>query len=190
MVARLDPIKDHVTAIRACARAAGAVPGLTLVLAGDGPERPAVEAFVRDQGLGEMVRLLGTRHDVPRLLAAADALLLTSVSEGLPLTVVEAMATGLPVVSTAVGSVADVVTAGTGLLAPARDDAALAAHLARLGRNPGLRAAMGRQGRARAVAEFSEAVMADRYAALFDATIAGGSGRTEPATAGGSRAGF
>lgn len=174
MVARLDPIKDHLTAIRACTRAADVVPGLRLVLVGDGPERPAIEAFVREHRLEGLVELLGTRSDVARLLPAADTLLLTSVSEGIPLTVIEAMAAGLPVVSTDVGSVADVVSHGvTGLLAPARDDATLADHLARLGRAPVLRVAMGDQGRARAVAEFSEAAMAERYADLIDAALAG-----------------
>src|SRR6266540_290407 len=169
MVARLDPIKAHLTAIRACARAAEAVPGLKLIVVGDGPERTAIETFVRENHLSGLVQLLGTRSDVQRLLPAADTILLTSVSEGIPLTIIEAMATGLPVVSTDVGSVADVVTHGvTGLLAPARDDAALANHLVKLGQAPILRAAMGDQGRARAVAEFSEATMAEQYAALFD----------------------
>jgi glycosyltransferase involved in cell wall biosynthesis len=171
MVARLDPIKDHLTALRACVRAGRVIPGLKLVVVGDGPERPAIEAFIREHKLGGLVRLLGTRHDVPRLLTAADTLLLTSVSEGIPLTIIEAMATGVPVVSTAVGSVADVVTPSVGLLADARDDVAVAGHLANLGRSRLLRVAMGDQGRARAVAEFSEAVMAARYAKLFDATI-------------------
>lgn len=173
MVARLDPIKDHGTAIRACARAAAAVPNLRLVVVGDGPERAAVEGFIREANLGGRVTLLGTRHDVPRLLTAADTLLLTSVSEGVPLTVIEAMATGVPVVSTDVGSVADVVShGGNGLLAPARDDAALAAHLERLGTTPLLRIAMGDRGRARAVGDLSEAAMAGRYAALFDDALA------------------
>jgi glycosyltransferase involved in cell wall biosynthesis len=171
MVARLDPIKDHLTAIRACARAAEQVPGLRLVLAGDGPERDTIEAFVRDRGLGALVRLLGTRDDVPRLLAAADALLLTSVSEGIPLTVIEAMAAGVPVVGTDVGSVGAVLAGGTGLLAPARDAAALAGHLVRLGRSPELRSELGEMGRARAVAEYSEAGMTARYAELFDAAL-------------------
>jgi glycosyltransferase involved in cell wall biosynthesis len=172
MVARLDPIKDHATAIRACARAAVAVPGLRLVLVGDGPERPAIESLIRDGNLGDRIRLLGTRHDVPRLLTGADTLLLTSLSEGIPLTVIEAMATGVPVVSTDVGSVADVVSHwGPGLLAPPRDEATLAAHLITLGGTPLLRIAMGDRGRARAVAEFSETAMADRYADLFDSAL-------------------
>jgi glycosyltransferase involved in cell wall biosynthesis len=169
MVARLDPIKDHPTAVRACLTAAAEVPGVKLIIVGDGPERAAIERFVRDQKAEGVVTLLGTRSDVPRLLAGADTLLLTSVSEGIPLTVIEAMAAGLPVVCTAVGSLADVVRPGVdGYLAPARDAAALAGYLADLGGDPDLRADLGRQARQRAVAEFSEAGMADRYADLFD----------------------
>jgi glycosyltransferase involved in cell wall biosynthesis len=169
MVARLDPIKDHVTAIRACARASGAIPGLRLVVVGDGPERPKIEAAIRESNLGGRVRLLGTRHDVPRVLSGADTLLLTSVSEGIPLTVIEAMATGLPVVSTDVGSLTDVVSDGvTGLLAAARDEEAISRHLRTLGEAPCLRATMGDRGRARAIREFSEGAMADRYTSLFE----------------------
>lgn len=185
MVARLDPIKDHLTAIRACTRAAAGVRGFRLILVGDGPERTKIEAFVREHRLGGLVRLLGTRQDVPRLLTAADTLLLTSVSEGVPLTVIEAMATGVPVVSTDVGSVADVVSHGVvGLLAPGGDEVALADRLVQLGQAPPLRATMGDRGRARAGAEFSEAAMADRYAELFDDAIARGTNRAFAHTAG------
>lgn len=172
MVARLDPIKDHLTAIQACARASAAVPELRLVVVGDGPERPAIEAFIQAHRLQGLVELLGTRSDVARLLTAADALLLTSVSEGIPLTIIEAMATGLPVVSTDVGSVADVVLHGvTGLLAPARNNEVLAEHLVRLGQSSLVRAAMGDRGRSRALVEFSENTMAERYAELFDSLL-------------------
>jgi glycosyltransferase involved in cell wall biosynthesis len=173
MVARLDPIKDHVTAIRSCAKAADSVPGLKLFVVGDGPERGSIESFVREQRLDGLVRMLGTRDDVPRLLAAADALLLTSVSEGIPLTVIEGMASGVPVVSTDVGSVAEVLAGGTaGLLAPARDVDALANHLVRLGRSPRLRGDLGGRGRARVEALYSERQMADHYAGLFDSLLA------------------
>lgn len=169
MVARLDPIKDHFTAIRACTQAAKTVSNLKLLLVGDGPEREAIEKYITQEGLSHLVQLLGTRSDVPRLLSAADTLLLTSVSEGIPLTIIEAMATGLPVVSTKVGSIAEVIANGsTGFLAEARDHSALAERLIQLGRSAALRIAMGDQGRARAVAEFSESQMAERYASLFD----------------------
>jgi L-malate glycosyltransferase len=171
MVARLDPIKDHLTAIRACVRARAVVPKLKLLLVGDGPERATIESYIRERNLDDLVCLLGTRHDVANLLTAADTLLLTSLSEGIPLTIIEAMATGVPIVSTAVGSISDVVTPSVGLLAHARDDRMLAALLVKLGRSPLLRIMMGDQARARAVAEFSEAVMAEKYSNLFDALL-------------------
>jgi glycosyltransferase involved in cell wall biosynthesis len=173
MVARLDPIKDHLTAIRAADMAAKSFPGLKLVLVGDGPERGRIESFVREQDLGSLVQILGTRHDVPRLLTGADTLLLTSVSEGIPLTVIEAMATGVPVVGTAVGSMADVVTESVGRLAAARDVEALGVNLQALGSSRLLRVSMGDRGRARAESEFSEAGMAAKYAELFDRALCG-----------------
>lgn len=167
MVARLDPIKDHITAIKSASLAAAEVDGLKLVLVGDGPERNRIEAYIGEANLGSRVRLLGTRHDVSRLLAGADTLLLTSVSEGIPLTVIEAMATGVPVVGTAVGSMTDVVSDRVGRLAQARDADALAGHLRQLGLSRRLRDEMGLQGRALALAEFSESRMAASYSELI-----------------------
>src|SRR5207248_3814804 len=119
-------------------------PHARLVLVGDGPERAGVEAQVRELNLGEKVRFLGTRKDVAQLLHGADLFLLTSVSEGIPLTVIEAMAAGLPVVATDVGGLREVVADGlTGLLAPAKDAAALADCVWRLAGDPELRRRMG-----------------------------------------------
>ena len=121
-VARLDYLKDHATAVRAMAHLARERPDARLLLVGEGPERPLIEDLVGRLGLGAHVRLLGQRADVSRLLATADLALLTSISEGIPLTLIEAMAAGLPIVSTRVGGVAEVVEDGrTGLLAPSGD---------------------------------------------------------------------
>lgn len=173
MVARLDPIKDHITAVRAAAQAATRVPGLKLVLVGDGPERGTIEGYIREHDLGRLVRLLGTRHDVPRLLTGADTLLLTSVSEGIPLTVIEAMATGVPVVGTDVGSMADVVSESVGRLAAARDVGALSEHLSAIGSSRALQVDLGQNGRACAVANYSEPAMAEKYSAVFDRILSG-----------------
>jgi glycosyltransferase involved in cell wall biosynthesis len=167
-VARLDYLKDHATAVRTLAEVAPRRPDARLVLVGEGPERGAVQEEVRRLALGGRVRLLGLRKDVPRLLAGADLLLLTSISEGIPLTLIEAMAAGLPVVSTRVGGVPEVVEDGrTGLLAPAGDAAALGRHVCELADNPRLRDELGRRGRERAEALFSERMMHDRYDQLF-----------------------
>jgi glycosyltransferase involved in cell wall biosynthesis len=167
-VARLDYLKDHATAIRTIERVAGRRPGARLVLVGDGPERGAIEDLVQARGMGDLVRLLGRRTDIPRLLAAADIVLLTSISEGIPLTLIEAMASGHPVVSTGVGGVAEVVIDGqTGLLAPASDDEALAGHILRLADDPGRRDRMGRSGRRRADELFSESRMHEAYQHIY-----------------------
>ncbi len=167
-VARLDYLKDHATAIRAIERVAGRCPRARLVLVGDGPERGSIDALVQQRDLGRYVRFLGLRKDIPRLLAASDIVLLTSISEGIPLTLIEAMATGRPVVSTRVGGVAEVVVDGqTGLLASSPDDGALAEQILHLADDPARRDAMGRLGRQRAESLFSENTMHDHYDRLY-----------------------
>jgi glycosyltransferase involved in cell wall biosynthesis len=167
-VARLVPIKDHLTALRAVQRAAAALPRVRLVVVGEGPEEPAIRLFIAENGLADRIRLLGPRADVARLLSAADVFLLSSLNEGIPLTVIEAMAAGLPVVSTDVGGVAEVVEEGrTGLLAPASDPEGLARHLLRLAADAGLRQRLGRTGRERAFALFSEGEMLEAYDRLY-----------------------
>jgi glycosyltransferase involved in cell wall biosynthesis len=167
-VARLDYLKDHLTALRTLERVKARRPEARLVLVGEGPEREKIEREVRQRGLVGHVRLLGLRKDVPRLVQAADVFLLTSISEGIPLTLIEAMAAGLPVVSTRVGGVPEVVEDGrTGLLAPAGDDAALAEQVCRLAGQAGLRQEMGRLGRERAQGLFAERLMHDRYDGLY-----------------------
>src|SRR5262245_23289543 len=89
-VARLDYLKDHATAVRTMARVARQRPDARLVLVGEGPEGSKIRDQVRQLGLEKHVLFLGLRSDVPRLLAAADLFLLTSISEGIPLTVIEA----------------------------------------------------------------------------------------------------
>ena len=129
---------------------------------------PDMVALLRGAGLGGRLRLLGYRDDVPALLAAADLLVLPSRFEGLPMSVIEAMLTGLPVVAANVrGPREQVVEGQTGLLVPPGDAAALAAALARLGRDPGLRAAMGAAGRARALERYDEAKVVARTLELL-----------------------
>jgi glycosyltransferase involved in cell wall biosynthesis len=171
-VARLDYLKDHATAIRTIERVAERRPGARLVLVGDGPERGPIEDLVRARAMGDHVRLLGRRTDIPRLLAAADVTLLTSISEGIPLTLIEAMAAGHPVVSTGVGGVPEVVDDGrTGLLASAGDADTLAKHILGLADDPGRRALMGRSGRQRAHELFSEDRMHGNYRQAFNSFL-------------------
>ncbi len=115
-------------------------------------------AVLRDAGLGTRLRLLGYCEDVAALLAAADIFALPSHFEGLPMSVIEAMLTGLPVVATDIsGPREQVVDGETGLVIPPRQAAALAAALARLAADPALRATMGEAGRARACDLYDEA---------------------------------
>ena len=168
-VARLNELKDHATAARTIARATHQANNIQWLVVGDGEQRPALEAAIRDNGIGNVTKLLGTRRDIPRLLAAADACLLSSISEGIPLTLIEAMAARLPIVATDVGGVAEVVVRDiTGLLAPAGDDESLAGHLARLAADRSLAARLGRNGAARAEDLFSFDRMADGYARVFE----------------------
>jgi glycosyltransferase involved in cell wall biosynthesis len=166
-VARLVPIKDHLTVLRVVQRVAREMPRVRLVLVGEGPEEKAIREFVTQNKLEEHGCLLGLRSDVPRLLAAADVFLLTSINEGIPLTVIEAMAAGLPVVATDVGGVAEVVRQGeTGLLAPAGDVEALARHVLALASREG-RERLGCAGRELAFAQFSEDKMIASYDRLY-----------------------
>jgi glycosyltransferase involved in cell wall biosynthesis len=152
-VGRLKAPKDFMTLVRALAELpAGSFQGL---IVGDGPDRAEVEAEIRRLGLEENVVLAGERSDVPELLAASDVFVLSSRSEGLPVSVLEAMAAELPVVASAVGGLAELVEDGvTGLLVPAGDERALAEALGRLVEDPEQRRSLGAAGRARAEAQF------------------------------------
>lgn len=168
-VARLDALKDHATALKAIDRVRQQRPDIRLVLVGEGPERERIDALITRLDLSAHVRLLGLRQDVAHLLPAADIFLLSSKSEGIPLTVIEAMAAGLPVVATRVGGLAEVVDDGvTGLLAPAGDAVGLAEHLQRLAGDATLRREMGHRGRLRARARFAETDMHARYLRLYE----------------------
>ncbi|MDR3537527.1 MAG: glycosyltransferase family 4 protein [Acetobacteraceae bacterium] len=124
---------------------------------------PDMGALLRDAGLGERLRLLGYREDVADLMAAADIFALPSRFEGLPMSVIEAMLAGLPVVAAAVrGPAEQVVPEATGLLVPAGDAAALVAALGRLVHDPSLRARMGAAGRERALDRYDEAKVLNR----------------------------
>ena len=153
--------KDFTTLLEALARVRS--PCQT-VLAGDGPALPAVAAALQKDGLSERVELLGARADIPELLAGSDVFVLSSRSEGFPVSILEAMAAGLPVVATDVGGVAEAVENGeTGCLVPAADPEALARALERLVSDADLRRRLGAAGRARALRLFD----VPRYRAAY-----------------------
>lgn len=171
-VARLNPLKDHLTAVRAFQRVHQRLPQARFLIVGEGTERHAIEAEIAARELDPYVRMAGLRKDVPRLLPAADLLWLSSVSEGIPLTLIEGMAAGLPVVSTDVGGVAEVIeTDKTGLLAPAGNDAELAQMAIAVFCDPELRRRLAAAGRKRAFERFSEDEMVEAYASLYEELI-------------------
>jgi len=147
---RLAAVKDYPTMLRAMRSVLRERPDAALVVAGDGPERVPLEALPGELGLpAERVRFLGVRHDVPALMQAADGFVLSSAWEGLPMVLLEAAASRLPVVATAVGGNPELVQDGrTGLLVPPREPAALASAMLGLMAVPAEeRAAWGEAGR-------------------------------------------
>jgi glycosyltransferase involved in cell wall biosynthesis len=159
-IARLDPVKD----LGILLRAAALLPSLPflVVLIGDGSERHALERLTRELGIDRHVRFLGHRDDARQWLDAYDIFVNSSISEGVSLTILEAMGAGLPVVATAVGGTPEVIAAGTGELVPPRSPAALADALARLGRDPEARRTLGAAARARVAARYTiERMVAD-----------------------------
>jgi glycosyltransferase involved in cell wall biosynthesis len=173
-VARLSPEKDFATLLRATNLAARLVPDLRLMIVGDGPERRALENLSRELKLADRVRFLGERNDVPELLAQAGFFVTASLTEGVSLTLLEAMAVGLPVLATAVGGNPEVVADGlTGRLVPAADTDALAAGMVRLCRDREQWGELGRQGRERVAECFNIRHMLRDYESLYDQLLAG-----------------
>lgn len=181
-VGRLTQVKNHALLLRAAARVLSGEDRLLLV--GDGPEAGPLRALADELRLGERVVFAGERHDVPALLAAFDVFVMSSSTEGLPLSILEAMAAALPVVATAVGGVPGVVDDGeTGLLVPSGCVDSLATQLASLRDDRARAESMGRRGRALALARYSAETMMARYMDLYDVLLA----RREPAQAGALR---
>jgi glycosyltransferase involved in cell wall biosynthesis len=163
-VARFDPVKALEVLLEALPR----VPGATLVLIGDGPEAAPLRARARGLGLEARVVFAGARLEAARWFAALDAYVSASRGEGLPLALVEAMATGLPVIASRVSGHVDTVTDGeTGVLVPVDDPAALAAAAAALLADPARARALGAAGRARARRDFSVDRMAAEVAEVY-----------------------
>jgi glycosyltransferase involved in cell wall biosynthesis len=168
-IGRLIHIKGFDLAVRALPRVSAANPTTRLLLVGDGPERPALEALARTLGIGDRVRMTGASPDIAPHLAAADAVVVPSRNEGMGRVLVEAMALGRPVVATAVGGIPAVIAdAECGRLIPPDDAEALADALVELGRDAGLRRKLGEGGRQRAEA-FSTTVADQKLLSVYAA---------------------
>lgn len=167
-VGRLNPVKDQATLLRAFARLRVEFVDTALVLVGDGALRGSLESQAAALGIADAVRFLGDRGDVRELLQGFDIFALSSLSEGYSMALLEACASGLPIVATDVGGNREIVVDGRNgrLVPPARDDA-LADGFAMLLRDPAGAAAMGSAGREWALREASVETMARRYDALY-----------------------
>lgn len=151
VIANLYPVKDHATLLRAVARIAASWPALRVVLFGDGGERERLQQLASSGGIADRVIMPGRVAHEAGIAGIFDLGALTSVEEGFPNFVVEAMAAARPVVATQVGGIPDAVLPDeTGLLVPPGDDAALAAAIESLLRDPSRRQRMGATGAARA----------------------------------------
>ncbi len=178
-LARYCEDKDHATLLRAFARVHAACPSARLRLAGDGPWAAKVRALAAASPAASAIEVLPGTQDVRPHLAQAAVLALSSVREGTPNVLLEAMACGLPVCATAVGGIPRLVEEGkTGLLSPAGDDGALAAGLLRLIGDGALADAMGRAGRELAVQRYSFAAMVRAHEVLFSRLAEGLRGRS------------
>ncbi len=168
-IGRFSPQKNHSLLLEAFSRALNHLSTMELWLVGEGPLRSEIQNQVYARGLEKNVRFWGLRSDIPELLAEADVVVLASDWEGVPLVVLEAMASGKPVVATAVGGVPELVEHGkTGFLIPPRDPQALAESLLHLAQNAELRREMGEAGRGRAVEHFDIRRTAEAYAELYE----------------------
>ena len=148
-VGRLTAIKQHELFLDTIARVARRHPNVVALIAGDGERRAELEALAASLGVADRVRWLGWRRDLATIYGATDVFLLTSRNEGTPVAIIEAMASGVAVVSTDVGGVKDVVgSADVGVLAPFGDGAAIAAGIDALIADPARRRAMGERARA------------------------------------------
>ncbi len=171
-VTRFSLQKAPLDFVRAAAIVARSAPETWFVMVGDGPLRAEVEALVAASGLSDHLVLTGLRRDVPELMAAFDVFALTSLWEGLPRVLPQAMATGLPIVATAIDGNTEAVTSGeNGLLVPPEDPSALAGAILELLRDPSRMARMGQAGRARA-GEFGARKMVDEIAELYARLLA------------------
>ena len=167
-VARLSPEKDFGTLLKAVSLVRSAVPRFRLRIVGDGPERSHLERLARDLNVHDNVEFLGERSDIPELLAKAGFFVSSSLTEGISLTLLEAMAVGLPVLTTAVGGNPEVVVEGeTGRLVPSEDPDALAAGIIAMCGDRVEWPAMGYLGRLRAEQCFDVRQMVEQYESLY-----------------------
>ena len=167
-VGRFVPIKNLPKLIHAFANLATRCDDARLMLVGDGEVRGEIERLTDQLQLGDRIRMTGWLRDMPAVYGAMDVAVLTSINEGTPLALIEAMAAGRPVISTAVGGVEDVVSHGrSGLVVPPDDARGVAEAMARLAADAGLRRAMGATARRDVAARLGQQSGASEVGALY-----------------------
>ena len=172
-VGRLDPVKNQALLLDVLASLRPRFPGLRLTVVGDGPERASLEARSKSLGVAGDVTFTGARSDTPDLMRDFDVFVLPSINEGISNTILEAMATGLPVVAGRVGGNPELVLDGvTGRLYGPADPGGLEQALSPYLTDSSLRQSHGAAGRARVVQNFSLDAMVERYLALYDELMA------------------
>ena len=177
-VGRLDPVKNQESLLRSFRaisdREPALAPRLRLLVAGDGPLRSRLEALAVELQVAERVWFAGARSDTPEILRAMDAYVLPSLNEGISNTILEAMASGLPVIASRVGGNPElVVDEATGALYDAAEPGSLERAILAYLTNPDRRRAHGEAGRARVVQNFSLDSMVQRYLDLYDELLTG-----------------
>ena len=164
IVAALRPEKNHTMLLHAAAQLRLSFPDAHWVLIGDGPERQSIECLAAELGIASQLHLLGTRHDTPRLLASLDVFTLCSLNEASPVSILEALACGVPVVATDVGSISESIVEGvTGKLVPSEDITAMVGAIASLLQDPERCRQMGHAGRQLVESQGSLQAMVDGY---------------------------
>jgi glycosyltransferase involved in cell wall biosynthesis len=167
-IARFHPVKDHPTLLNGFAQVARMRSDVDLLLVGDGPLRPALESQCAELGIADRVHFMGVRDNVASILRASDVFALTSVSEAASITLLEAMASELPVVVTAVGGNPEIVRDGTdGLLVPRRSSAGVARALLKILADGPMATAMGRAGAERVRGRYRLDDTIGRYYELY-----------------------
>jgi len=170
MVGRLSTEKGVDVFLAAAARVLNQLPDAKFVVIGDGPDRAKLDALIDEFGIGSSVRMLGHRDDMPAVYASLDLMVSSSRREGLPMAILEGMASRLPLLATPVGGVPTVVLDGrTGVLVPTEDPAALATRIVELLRDDAQRERLGSAARQLVEDEFSAQRMTADYLRVYEA---------------------
>ena len=165
-VGRLEPVKDHASLIRGFLPLAKSQPDATLEMVGEGSERERLERLARELGIADRVALPGEIPDAHERMAGWDVFVQSSLAEGMPRALLEAMAAGLPIVATSVGGIPEAL-GGSGMLVPPRSPAAIGSALLQLAGNPTQAQALGGAARERAGSRFSRELFVERHFGLY-----------------------